>query len=63
MRVEFRIFRGVLASWETLFGEAASFATRVGPERLIGISHSEDRNEGVVTVWFWSDDAQDGPAR
>jgi hypothetical protein len=57
----FEVFRGTLASWHTLFSEAAAFATEVGPRRLISISHSEDRNEGVVTVWYWataSGDAQ-----
>ena len=29
------------------------FATSVGPERLIGISQSDDRSDGVVTVWYW----------
>ncbi len=53
-KVEFRMFRGVMASWATLFEEAAEFAAQVGPERLISISHSEDQNEGVVVVWYWS---------
>ncbi len=52
-RVGFRYFRGTLASWDDLFDEAAEFATTIGRERLINISHSEDANEGVVTVWFW----------
>jgi hypothetical protein len=30
--------------------EAATFAENIGPERLIGISHSEDQSKGVVTV-------------
>ena len=54
-KVEFRTFRGRMASWESLFDEAARLATEIGRERLISISHSEDANEGVVTVWFWSE--------
>jgi len=54
-RVEFRVFRGVMTSWAALFEEAAQFASEVGPERLINISHSADRSDGVVTVWFWSE--------
>ena len=54
-RVGYRIFRGVWKSWERLFAEAAEFATEVGPARLISISHSEDQNDSVVTVWFWTD--------
>lgn len=60
MRVSFRFFRGTWVSWEELFEQAASFATEVGPERLIGISHSSDTGDsspahGVITVWYWSD--------
>lgn len=51
--VRFEIFRSGMSSWETLFAEAADFASRIGPEDLINISHSEDSNEGVVTVWYW----------
>ena len=55
MRVAFEIFRGTFTSWEALFAEAAEFASRIGPERLISISHSEDKQEGVVTVWYWAE--------
>ena len=54
-RVKYEIFKGTLASWDMLFQEAAAFATRVGRDRLISISHSEDQNAGVVTVWYWDD--------
>ncbi len=53
MVVRFRVFRGTFTSWEALFQEAADFATSLGPERLITISQSEDRSDGVVTVWYW----------
>lgn len=52
MRVDYRIFRGTFKSWETLFQDAAAFASSVG-ENLISISHSAANTEGVVTVWFW----------
>jgi hypothetical protein len=54
-RIEYRIFRGVLKSWEQLFDEATQFANELGPSRVISISHSEDRDDGVVAVWFWTD--------
>ena len=56
MRVRFRVFRASFSSWETLFQEAAGFASRIPRERLISISHSEDSNEGVVTVWYWGEE-------
>jgi hypothetical protein len=54
MRVRFEIFRGTLLSWDSLFQQVADFASSVGKENLISISHSEDANEGVVTVWYWA---------
>ena len=54
MTAQYRMFRGTLASWETLFAEAAEFASTLGPDRVISISHSEDANEGVVVVWYWT---------
>ncbi len=55
MRVACRIFRGGFLSWDGLCKEAAEFATEIGPERVINISHSADRGAGVVTVWYWAD--------
>jgi hypothetical protein len=52
-RVAYKLFRGTFASWESLFSDTAEFATALGRERLISISHSEDNDEGVVTVWYW----------
>ncbi len=58
----FRTFRGVFASWPSLFADAARFATEVGRDRVISISHSADRSDGVVTVWYWDegDPSRDG---
>jgi len=53
MRVQFRMFKGVFKSWQALFTEACEFATGVGAERLINISHSSDQAEAVITVWYW----------
>ncbi|MFT4640296.1 MAG: hypothetical protein ACI8T1_003623 [Verrucomicrobiales bacterium] len=53
--VDHRTLRAVFASFDSLFQEAAEFATQVGREDLISISHSEDKDDGVVTVWFWND--------
>jgi len=56
MRVQFRIFHGMTVSWEQLFGDAARFASQIPPDRLINISHSCDKSQGVVTVWYWGTD-------
>ena len=54
-QVRFEVFRGTFKSWETLFQEAAEFASKIGPERLITIGHSEDEQDGVIAVWYWSE--------
>ena len=59
MGATYRKFRSSLATWDTLFEEAAEFATQIGKERLISISHSEDASDGVVVVWYW----QEPPSR
>ena len=54
-RVQYKVFRSSFSSWEALFKEAADFAGTLPTDRLISISHSEDQNEGVVSVWFWEE--------
>jgi hypothetical protein len=61
MQASFQTVRGVLQSWQELFDEAAAIASQVGPDHLIGFSHSEDRNEGVITIWYWDDRPLDQP--
>jgi hypothetical protein len=61
MRVTYMHFESASKSWATMFDEAAAFATKVGRDRLIGISHSHggggamfgEGGSGVVTVWYW----------
>jgi hypothetical protein len=52
--VHFRVFRSSMTSWNNLFAEAAQFASSLGSQRDISISHSSDHNDGVVTVWYWA---------
>lgn len=63
LRVAFKVFRSTFKRWPELLTEAATFATQVGRERLITISHSADSGDGVVTVWFWADWTDDAPSR
>ena len=60
-KLAYRVFRGTLASWDELFTQAASFATEVGPERVVNISHSADQHDGVVTVWYWAAEGEAEP--
>ena len=56
MKVKFEMFRGLFSSWDALFTEASDFATKIGKDRVINISHSNSRRDGLVTVWYWSDE-------
>ena len=61
MRASFKHFASTSQSWESMFTDAADFASEIGPDRLIGISHSHGGGHetwgvggaGVVTVWYW----------
>ena len=54
-RVQYKFFRGTLATWDELFTQAAEFATTLEQGSLITISHSADQGNGVVTVWYWAE--------
>ncbi len=58
MRVACQHFKGTLKTWGQLFEEAAEFASEIGPERLISISHSADQSRGVVAVWYWDEEVE-----
>lgn len=52
MTVTFKMFRGTLRSWTSLFREASDFASTIDPDKLISISHSSSGAEGIITVWY-----------
>lgn len=52
-RVRFEMWRGTLASWNTLFSQAAKFASGLEEGSLINISHAVSHGDGVVAVWYW----------
>jgi hypothetical protein len=60
-KLAYRIFRGTLATWDELFSEAAAFASGVGTERVLNISHSANHGDGVVTVWYWTVEGEGDP--
>jgi hypothetical protein len=48
------------SSWETLFQQAADFASAIAPDRLINISHDCDpAREGTACIWYWDDEPAD----
>jgi hypothetical protein len=56
MRVRYKLFRGTLTTWDTLFSQAEQLATEIGPKRLINVSHAVAADDGTVTVWYWTDE-------
>jgi ABC-type nitrate/sulfonate/bicarbonate transport system substrate-binding protein len=52
--VKYKHFAGG-GSLDSLFAQAAEFASRIGPDRVMNISHSEDAKVGVVAVWYRSE--------
>lgn len=55
MQVLFKCWDSKMASREKLFKAATDFATKLGPDRLINITHSEDRDNIVITIWYWGE--------
>lgn len=58
MKLRFKIFRAFVKSWETVFAEAATFASQLPTDRVASISHSADNGDGVVVVWFFATDEE-----
>lgn len=48
--LRYQVVRGTWDGWDTLFGRAGSFAAG---KNVVGVSHSEDKNEGVIAIWYW----------
>jgi hypothetical protein len=53
MKMRCKYFRGSLKSWPELFGQAADFATEIGVDHVISISHACAGSDGTVAVWYW----------
>ena len=57
LAVKCEYFRAtIFTSWDSVFEQAAAFATKIGRERLITISQSgAGGTEAVVAVWYWDE--------
>ena len=54
MTVQSKIFKSTFHSWAEMCQEVGEFATSIGREHLITISHSAYASEGVIIVWYWA---------
>jgi hypothetical protein len=59
MQVRYKFFRGNWATWDALFSKAAKYATKIGSERILNISHSVSGTDGTVTVWYLAEEGDD----
>ncbi|MFK7741708.1 MAG: hypothetical protein AB8H80_15425 [Planctomycetota bacterium] len=50
--VRYREFRGLFRRSRTLFAEAAAFASELGDDKLISITHACHGAQHLVTVWY-----------
>jgi len=58
MRITFKVFDSKLASREKLFKAAVDFANMLPQDQLITITHSEDRDNTVITIWYRTDEPE-----
>jgi hypothetical protein len=63
LRVTFKTFDSKMASREKLFKAAADFASQIPRDRIITLSHSEDRDNIVITLWYWTDESEGTEAK
>jgi hypothetical protein len=56
MRLFFKAFDSKMASREKLFKAAVEYANQLGRERILTLSHSEDRDNIVITIWYWAEE-------
>jgi hypothetical protein len=52
-KLRFQVYRSRWDSWDELYKKAATFASSLDTNDVLGISHSADSSDGVVTVWYW----------
>ena len=53
LQARFKLFKSNFESWETMAQQVAAFLTMLGPEKVIGVSHSQESQLGVIAVWYW----------
>jgi hypothetical protein len=58
MRITFKSFDSKMASREKLFKTAVEFANKIDRKDMINITHSEDRDNIVITIWYYTDEAE-----
>jgi hypothetical protein len=58
IQARYKLFKSGHESWETMSQQVADFLTTLGPGKVIGVSHSQENNWGVIAVWYWAVDSE-----
>lgn len=53
-KAQFKVFKSQFNSWETMAEEVTEYLTALGPDKVIGVSHSQEQQLGVIVVWYWA---------
>jgi DNA phosphorothioation-dependent restriction protein DptG len=56
IQARFKLFKSHTESWETMSQKVADFLTTLGLGKVIGVSHSQESQFGVIAVWYWDVD-------
>jgi len=60
MRITYKSFDSKMASREKLFKAVVDYVNKISRQDLITLTHSEDRDNIVVTIWYWTDEVDKG---
>jgi hypothetical protein len=53
IQARFKLFKSSFDSWETMAAQVSEFLTSLGPGKVIGVSHNQESQFGVIAVWYW----------
>ena len=53
IQARFKVFKSSFDSWEIMSEKVTRFLTMLGPGKVIGVSHSQESQHGVIIVWYW----------
>ncbi len=63
IQARFKLFKSNFDSWETMAQQVAAFLTTLGPGKVIGVSHSQESQLGVIAVWYWEAEFREESAK
>jgi hypothetical protein len=52
-KAQHKVFKSHFDSWDKMAEQVTEFLSGLGRDRVIGISHSQESQTGVIIVWYW----------